>query len=302
MAKRSESEAATRLERIDPRLIAQGWTVVDHDPSAPPASLTRHAVREYPTANGPADYVLFVGGRLLGVVEAKKIAVDPQNVLVQAERYARGATGTPFNFQGYKVPFLYSTNGELIWFRDVRSAADRSREIAGFHTPRALVEMLGIDHDAACARLAALPNDHPRLRFYQRDANAAVEQAIAQRRRRILHAMATGTGKTFTTVNLVYRLLKAGVVRRVLFLVDRRALAAQAVRAFAAFAPEAWLKFDKIYEVYSQHFRRGDFDEEGDEGKVDLKQNPARLSARSRSGQAVRLRLHDPAHRQATLR
>ena len=74
----------------------------------------------------------------------------------------------------------------------------------------------------------------------------------------MLVAMATGTGKTFTMVNQVYRLMKAGVARRVLFLVDRRALAAQAVRAFASFEAEPGLKFDKIYEVYSQRFQRDD--------------------------------------------
>ena len=78
----------------------------------------------------------------------------------------------------------------------------------------------------------------------------------------MLVAMATGTGKTFTTVNQVYRLMKSGVARRVLFLVDRRALAAQAVRSFSTFEPEPGLKFDKIYEVYSQSFQRNDFDEE----------------------------------------
>src|SRR2546423_5640175 len=78
----------------------------------------------------------------------------------------------------------------------------------------------------------------------------------------MLVAMATGTGKTVTMVNQVYRLLKSGVARRVLFLVDRRALAAQAVRAFASFEPEPGLKFDRIYEVYSQRFHREDIGEE----------------------------------------
>lgn len=80
----------------------------------------------------------------------------------------------------------------------------------------------------------------------------------------MLVAMATGCGKTFTTVNQIYRLMKSGVARRVLFLVDRRALAAQAVRAFSAFEPEPALKFDKIYEVYSQRFRQADLEEDGD--------------------------------------
>src|SRR5207248_5233735 len=111
------------------------------------------------------------------------------------------------------------------------------------------------------SRLPQLPNTHNKLRPYQADANTAVEQAVADRKRQMLVAMATGTGKTFTTVNQVYRLMKSGVARRILFLVDRRALAAQAVRAFAAFEPEPGLKFDKIYEVYSQRFQQEDFDE-----------------------------------------
>src|SRR5437764_1001663 len=78
----------------------------------------------------------------------------------------------------------------------------------------------------------------PRLRPYQKQANAEVEQAIADRKREMLQAMATGTGKTFTTVNQVYRLMKSGVAKRVMFLVDRRALAAQAVRAFRSFEAE----------------------------------------------------------------
>ena len=78
----------------------------------------------------------------------------------------------------------------------------------------------------------------------------------------MLVAMATGTGKTFTMVNEVYRLMKSGVAKRILFLVDRRALAAHAVRAFASHDPEPNQKFDKIYEVYSQRFHREDFYED----------------------------------------
>jgi type I restriction enzyme R subunit len=125
-----------------------------------------------------------------------------------------------------------------------------------------LLEKLDRNVDAACQRLAETPNDHPKLRPYQRDANAAVEKAISEQKHRMLLAMATGTGKTFTLVNQVYRLMKAGVAQRILFLVDRRALAAQAVLAFASFDPEPGLKFDQIYEVYSQRFHREDFDEE----------------------------------------
>jgi type I restriction enzyme R subunit len=147
--------------------------------------------------------------------------------------------------------------------------------VADYPSPSALEERLARDFDADVEKLLAMPNNHPRLRPYQIEANTAVEKAIAARKRQMLLAMATGCGKTFTTVNQVYRLIKSGVARRVLFLVDRRALAAQAVRAFAAFEPEPGLKFNKIYEVFSQRFRKEDFEEDGKEEKFDPEVLPA---------------------------
>jgi type I restriction enzyme R subunit len=256
-----ESEWQTRKTRIDGALRACGWTIAPYRAERPVPPTGNVAVEEFETRNGPADYALCVDGQLLGIVEAKKLSLGPQNVLIQAERYSKGAADSGLSWGEYHVPFLYATNGEVIWFHDVRQPLERSRPIAEFHTPGALVERLAYDFDAACQQLAALPNNHPRLRAYQIGANAAVEGAIAECKRTMLVAMATGTGKTFTTVNQVYRLMKAGVARRILFLVDRRALAAQAVQAFASFEPEPGLKFDKIYEVYSQKFQREDLED-----------------------------------------
>jgi type I restriction enzyme R subunit len=258
----SESEWQTRRRRVDPQLAAQGWEVASFQRGVPLISYERQAVTEFPTDAGPADYALCEGGRVLGVVEAKRLSLGPQNVLTQAERYSRGLSGNPFNFHGHHVPFLYSTNGEITWFHDIRHPQSRSRRIATFHSAGALSEMLGRDLDTAYAWLAANPNNHPRLRPYQIEANDAIEAAIRERKRHMLVAMATGTGKTFTLVNEAYRLMKSGLGRRILFLVDRRALAAQAVRAFASHEPEPGLKFDKVYEVYSQRFHRGDLDDD----------------------------------------
>lgn len=257
-----ESEWLTRKKRIDPKLKALGWKVVPYQVDADLSSYSRHAIEEFPTANGPADYVLVVDGQLLGVIEAKKLSLGPQGVLLQAERYSKGVADSPFNFRGFRVPFLFSTNGEVVWFHDVRHELELSRKVAAFFTPGALAELIQTDIEAAYDRLQQLANNHPRLRPYQIEANDAVEDAIIRRKRQMLLAMATGTGKTFTTVNQAYRLMKSGAARRILFLVDRRALAAQAVRAFAAFEPEPGLKFDHIYEVYSQRFQQGDFDED----------------------------------------
>jgi type I restriction enzyme R subunit len=263
-----ELEWRTRRQRIDPKIRARGWDVMPFDPLHPLAAFDRCAIAEYPTDDGPADYAFCVDGRILGIVEAKKLSLGPQNVLTQAERYSRGATTNPFDFGGFHVPFLYATNGEVIWFHDIRHPLSRSRKVTDFPTPTALVELLGRDFDEACQWFTDHPNTHPRLRPYQIEANTAVEEAITARKRQMLVAMATGTGKTFTMVNQIYRLMKSGVGRRILFLVDRRALAAQAARAFASFEPEPGFKFDQIYEVYSQRFHRDDVGDEPFDPKV----------------------------------
>ena len=262
MEEASELEWQTRQRRVDPLIEAAGWKVTRFDPERKLTDCEDQAIKEYPTEAGPADYALVSGDRILGVVEAKKVSLGPQGALTQAERYSKGAEANPFDFDGFHVPFPYSTNGEVIWFHDIRHSLNRSRRVARFHTPAALEEMLERDVDAATRHLLDTPNDHPKLRPYQIDANAAVERAIADRKRQMLIAMASGTGKTFTLVNQVYRLMESGVAKRILFLVDRRALAAQAVREFASFEPRPGLKFDKIYEVYSQRFHREDFDDE----------------------------------------
>jgi type I restriction enzyme, R subunit len=257
----SEREQQTRRQRIDPRLKLAGWSVVPF--SGPDLDrYRRSAVEEFPTANGPADYALCEGGSALGAVEAKKVTLGPQNVLTQAQRYSQGFTASPTDYgEGYRVPFLYSTNGEVIWFQDIRHRLNRSRKVSQFHTPYALREMLSCDQDEALAKLPGIPY-HGLLRPYQIEAHEAVEDALAKRKRKMLVTMATGTGKTLTMVSQAYRLMKSGTARRILFLVDRRALAAQAVRSFASFEAEPGLKFDKIYEVYSQRFQKDDFEED----------------------------------------
>jgi len=260
MPEQNWNEHRTRKQYIDKLLIASKWgPIVEFKEGK---NYTHGSVEEYQTRTGPCDYALFSKKRALAAVEGKKISVGPQNVLQQAQRYARGFPNSPFNFNEYHLPFIYSTNGKVIWFQDLRHPLNRSREIAAIHTPNALEEFLSRDEEKAKAWLKSNAIDNQFLRPYQREAIAAIEKAIAERRRNMLVAMATGTGKTFTTINLIYRLMKSGLAKRILFLVDRRALAAQAVRELASFEAEPGLKFDKCYEVYSQRFRREDLDED----------------------------------------
>src|SRR5438093_10872078 len=138
-----ELERQTRSERIDPKLKTAGWRVAPFVPGKPVAEYgNQAAVTEFETEAGPADYALWDHNEALGVVEAKKVTLGPQGVLTQAERYSRGFMANPIDYgDGFRVPFLYSTNGEIIWFHDIRNPLNRSRQVSAFHTPSALREL-----------------------------------------------------------------------------------------------------------------------------------------------------------------
>jgi len=127
----TESEWQTRKQRIDTRLRAfqPSWRIVRYRGGLDFSTLNGVAVEELPSANGPADGGLFIAGKLLGIIEAKKVTVNPQNVLEQAKRYSEGAFQGPSSWNGLKVPFLYASNGEIIWHLDVRSNKRISRRL-----------------------------------------------------------------------------------------------------------------------------------------------------------------------------
>lgn len=239
---------------IDAQLRAAGWAVdtetLRYDNGTRPQKGKAIAIAEWPTATGPADYVLFVGLTPVGVVEAKRKNKNVQSYLTQSARYSVGypfsaddvpAEGAPWG--EYRIPFLFSTNGRPylrqlesysgIWFRDARRDQNLPYALEGWPTPKGLEVRLRQDVDAAHAELAAEDFTFAfGLRDYQMRAIKAVEAAIGRGQREILVAMATGTGKTKTTIAMVYRLLKAQRFRRILFLVDRNALGEQTGGAF----------------------------------------------------------------------
>lgn len=270
----SELEWQTRKRRIDTRLktMQPAWTILRHHEGMDTSMLHAVAVEEYPTENGPADYALFVNGKLLGIIEAKKVTVNPQNVLEQAKRYAAGAMDGPGLWNGMRVPFLYATNGEIIWHLDTRDSKWISRTIKNFHTADGIAELFGRTMTPSHKWLLDTPVERiARLRDYQIDCITSIESGLMGGRRQLLVAMATGTGKTFTMAASIYRMLESGLAKRILFLVDRKALAAQAVREFAAFNTPQGNKFNQEYEVYSQRFQKEDF---GDDEPFDSKVLP----------------------------
>ena len=259
----SEAEWQTRKGRIDNRLRKSGWNLIPFSTALNLKKLDRTAVEELPTASGPADYALFVDGKLLGIVEAKKVTVNPQNVLEQAKRYARGVFDGAGQWNDFRVPFLYASNGTLVWHLDARAQKLVSRQLSDFHTPEALAGFFASDMTSPRNYLLDTPAEQIQgLRPYQRDAIIATEGAILSGKRDMMVAMATGTGKTYLTVAQIYRLLESGLARRILFLVDRKALAAQAVREFNSFNTPKRNKFTQEYELYHQRFQKEDFGED----------------------------------------
>jgi type I site-specific restriction endonuclease len=109
------SEFLTRKQIIDSKLRAAGWSISPFKPERALSAYKNCAIEEYPTDSGPADYALCVGGQILGVVEAKKLTLGPQEVLPQAERYSRGASASPFDFNGFRAPFRIRASRARTW-------------------------------------------------------------------------------------------------------------------------------------------------------------------------------------------
>ena len=236
---------------IDQQLRDVGWEadseLLRHRKGVRPQPHRFLAIAEWPTSSGPADYALFDGMRVVGIVEAKRDRKSAVGALGQAKRYAKHISlvegmATPERYGDYRVPFVFGTNGRPyleqikeasgIWFSDLRTG-EPDRALAGWYSPQGLRELYRQDRQQAEAQLDAIGFSFGfEIRSYQRQAIEALENAIRTGERSALVAMATGTGKTKTSIGLVYRLLKAGRFRRVLFLVDRSALGEQAEDSF----------------------------------------------------------------------
>ncbi|TDE36322.1 DEAD/DEAH box helicase family protein [Antarcticimicrobium sediminis] len=236
-------------DRIDQRLQAAGWTVQDKEALDFNAGLGV-AVREYQTDIGPADYVLFVDRQAVGVVEAKPDAwgVRLTSVEEQSEGYANAKLKWVSNEE--PLPFLYECTGQITRFTNARDPNPRSREVFTFHQPQTLKAWIQAPRSfrAGIAELPELNLDG--LRDCQITAINNLEASLKADKPRALVQMATGSGKTFTAITQVYRLLKHAGARRILFLVDTKNLGEQAEQEFMAFLPnDDNRKFTELYNV-----------------------------------------------------
>lgn len=232
---------------IDAQLTTAGWLVQDYKQlnlGAAPGI----AVREYPTVSGPADYALLIDRRLVGMVEAKKEGTSLTAVAEQTARYRSSTKHAPRVAD--ELPFGYEANGQEIRFIDARDPELRSRPVFGFHRPDTLREWTRQLHTLR-ARLRTLPAvTTAGLRDCQVEALRNLDVSLRDDRPRALIQMATGSGKTFTAVSFIYRLIKFAGAKRILFLVDRGNLGRQTLQEFQQYtAPDDGRKFTELYNV-----------------------------------------------------
>jgi len=241
-------ELLSRRE-IDANLEAAGWLVQDLDDLELSAG-RGIAVREFPMKQGfgQADYLLYVDFQAVGAIEAK-----PDGTLTGVEaQTAKYAAGLPDDLPAphRPLPFLFESNGAVTYFTNGLDPAPRSRQVFNFSRPQTLAGRMARPMQLR-AQLKELPSlDESRLWSIQARAIRALEQSFADAHPRALIQMATGSGKTFTAVNVVYRLLKFGGAKRILFLVDRSNLGRQTEDEFANFTPtDDPRKFPELYTV-----------------------------------------------------
>lgn len=273
------SEAQTR-ELIDEQLRKVGWeadtTTLRYSKGTRPTKGKNLAIAEWPTDsttgnNGYADYALFIGDKMVGIVEAKKKHTNVSSVLDgQCKDYARHIKAEHHDYVlraygQYLVPFLFATNGREyikqyedmsgIWFLDAREQFNSPKALAGWPSPEGIEQDLERDIAEADKKLASTgyeiledPNGLS-LRYYQIEAIKAAEKAIAEKKDAVLLAMATGTGKTRTVLGMIYRFLSAKRFKRILYLVDRTALGDQTMDTFKEVRLEDLKTLNQLYDI-----------------------------------------------------
>ena len=270
------SEAETR-QLIDAQLCEAGWQAdtehLRYSKGIRPEKGKNLTIAEWPTDKGFADYALFAGLQLVGIVEAKAQEQNISSILAsQCKDYATHIKQEHADYLigqwgDYQVPFLFATNGRRyfkqldtmagIWFLDVRESSNIPRALQHWKSPQGLLEDLALDIARATQNLTQTPYDLLRdpnglnLRPYQIRAVEATEKALADGHRSILLSMATGTGKTRTLLAMIYRFLAAKRFKRILFLVDRNVLGKQALDVFKDVKLEDLQTLYNIYPINS---------------------------------------------------
>ncbi len=223
-------------DHVDQLLVQSGW-IVQPKSKLNLAASVGVAVTEYRTDTGPVDYLLFIDRKPIGIIEAKKAeeGVRLTQVEDQSLRYAEGKLKY---FDNAPLHFAYESTGEVTRFTDYRDPKPRSRPVFTFHRPETFQKWLKEEKTlrARLHSIPALPTDG--LRDCQITAITNLETSFKENRPKALIQMATGSGKTFTAITAIYRLLKYAKAKRILFLVDTKNLGEQAEGEFKKYVPQ----------------------------------------------------------------
>ena len=248
----NEPENKARHTLINPALKSAGWEI-QHFRNANIHSSKGVAVEYFQLgkSSGEADYVLFVNGMACGIIEAKKVGEGLVAKETQSGGYAKNFP-REFMSVGDPLPFVYESTGVETRFTNFWDPKPRSREVFHFHSPDSLERWIkeGQGNTLRCRlrKFPALKNE--KLWDVQRDTILNLEKSFSGAKPRALIQMATGSGKTFTAVNICYRLIKDINAKRILFLVDRSNLGTHAQNEFETFVvPDDGRKFSDIYNV-----------------------------------------------------
>jgi type I restriction enzyme, R subunit len=244
----NQSPEEQARDKIDRQLLSCGWIIQNKREINLNAGVGI-AVREYQTDIGPADYVLFVDKKPVGVIEAKK--EEEGFRLTSHEEQSRDYAESKLKYlNNDPLPFVYESTGEITHFTDYRDPKPRARTTFTFHKPKTFRDWQKKDKTLR-SRLKDLPIlPTTGLRDCQINAINNLEKSFKENRSRALIQMATGSGKTYTAITSIYRLLKFSDAKRILFLVDTRNLGEQAEQEFMAYTPvDDNRKFTELYNV-----------------------------------------------------
>jgi type I restriction enzyme R subunit len=242
------NESDTRAELIDPLLKLAGWGVVAESRVQREYNINNGEIKSGGIRSGKlkADYVLIFKNRKLAVIEAKSDELEVGEGVAQAKQYATKL----------ELAYSYATNGREIYEICLATGAEKEGLVSSFPTPDELWNRTFGDANEWLAKFNNVPfedvNGTKQARYYQEIAVNKVMEAVANNKQRILLTLATGTGKTFISFQIAWKLFKARWnirkdgqrTPRILFLADRNVLANQAKLGFAGFNDDALVRID----------------------------------------------------------
>src|SRR3989344_350832 len=239
------NESETRAEYIDPKLKASGWSEVEGSKVLREFRITDGKIQTGGMRGKPeiADYILVYKNRKIAVIEAKAENLEATEGAAQAKAYAKKL----------QIDYTYASNGKEIY--EISMKTGKEGLVDKFPAPEELWKRINAKTNEWKEKFFSVPNEGEYgKRYYQEIAINNVLNAVAEKKERILLAMATGTGKTAIAFQIAWKLfqtrwtLKRDGARRprILFLADRNILADQAFNAFSAFDKDALVRINPL--------------------------------------------------------